>query len=283
MKMRVVRTVEDLRKEVAEWRRKDLSIGLVPTMGALHDGHVTLAGRSVETMDRTIATLFVNPKQFGPNEDLKTYPRDENRDSELLDNIGVDLLFAPTPEVMYPAEYATGVKVSGLGDILEGEYRPGFFDGVATVVSKLLNQAGADRAFFGEKDYQQLLVIRRMSRDLDIPVVIEGVPTVRDKDGLALSSRNAYLTDQERHIAPVLFETISSVAKRYVEGVSPGDLEDWGRKKILDAGFQDVDYLTIRDAENLGAVDCHIVGRPTRVLVAAFLGKARLIDNVAAG
>lgn len=274
----IVRTVDDLRAKVRDWRKQDLSVGLVPTMGALHEGHMALAERSLETMDRTVATLFVNPKQFGEGEDLDTYPRDERADSDKLSSAGVHLLFAPTVEEMYPDGYCSGVKVGGLGDILEGTHRPGFFDGVATVVSKLLNQAGADTAFFGEKDFQQLQVIKRMVRDLDIPTTIEGVPTVREDDGLALSSRNVYLTPDERHAAPVLYHTICDVASKVHLGEDVSSVEAWGREQVLAAGFSSVDYLSVHDAERLAPYEYKT--RPGRVLVAAQLGRARLIDNV---
>ena len=275
----IVRSVADLRNRVRDWRRQELSIGLVPTMGALHEGHMALAGRSVATMDRTIATLFVNPKQFGEGEDLDTYPRDEQADREKLAAAGVNLLFAPDVAEMYPEGFATGVRVGGLGDILEGAFRPGFFDGVATVVSKLLNQGGADRAFFGEKDYQQLQVIKRLTKDLNIPTVIEGVPTIREEDGLALSSRNVYLTPEERRAAPTLFKTISEVARRVRDGEPVTELETWGREQVLAAGFSNVDYLSVHDAETLEPYKDR--ARPGRVLTAAKLGRARLIDNVA--
>lgn len=274
-----VRSVDDLRRCVRGWRGEGLSVGLIPTMGALHAGHIALARRSIDTRDRTVATLFVNPKQFGEGEDLDSYPRDEASDAAKLAAAGVDLLFAPTPEEMYPDGFATGVRVAGLGDLLEGRHRPGFFDGVATVVSKLLNQAGADTAFFGEKDYQQLHVIKRMVRDLDIPTMIEGVPTVREDDGLALSSRNVYLTPEERAAAPVLYQTLLTVAERVRGGEPLAAMESWGCQQLLAAGFSAVDYLSVHDAETLAP---HTdPARPGRVLAAAQLGRARLIDNVA--
>ncbi len=277
--IKTVRSVDELRQCVRDWRSEGLSVGLVPTMGALHAGHMALANRSLETMDRTVATLFVNPKQFGEGEDLDTYPRDEAADGARLEEAGVHLLFAPVVEEMYPPHFATGVKVDGLGDILEGKYRPGFFDGVATVVSKLLNQAGADKAFFGQKDYQQLQVVTRMAQDLNIPTEIEGVPTVREDDGLALSSRNVYLNAEERLAAPVLYKTISHVAQKVKSGEDVSDLEKWGGEQVLAAGFSNVDYLSVHDGETLEPYHDH--SRPGRVLVAAKLGRARLIDNVA--
>ena len=274
----IVRTVDELRGRVGDWRAQGFRVGLVPTMGALHAGHLSLAERSMQLTDRTVATLFINPKQFGEGEDLESYPRDEASDGEKLRAAGVHLLFAPSVEEMYPDGFMTGVKVGGLGDVLEGTYRPGFFDGVATVVSKLLNQAAADRAFFGEKDYQQLLVIRHMARDLDIPTVIEGVATVRETDGLALSSRNVYLSAEERSAASVLYKTISEVALKVRAGADILNLESWGRDQVLAAGFASVDYLSVRDAFSLEPFTD--ASRPGRVLTAAKLGRARLIDNV---
>jgi len=274
----IVRTVDELRGRVGDWRAQGFRVGLVPTMGALHAGHLSLAERSMQLTDRTVATLFINPKQFGEGEDLESYPRDEASDGEKLRAAGVHLLFAPSVEEMYPDGFMTGVIVGGLGDVLEGTYRPGFFDGVATVVSKLLNQAAADRAFFGEKDYQQLLVIRHMARDLDIPTVIEGVATVRETDGLALSSRNVYLSAEERSAASVLYKTISEVALKVRAGADILNLESWGRDQVLAAGFASVDYLSVRDAFSLEPFTD--VSGPGRVLTAAKLGRARLIDNV---
>ncbi|NQU57339.1 MAG: pantoate--beta-alanine ligase [Rhodospirillales bacterium] len=277
--MEIVRSVHGLRQAVADWRGQGLSIGLVPTMGALHSGHMALTACSLDTTDRTIATLFINPKQFGEGEDLDSYPRDEESDKEKLNQAGVHLLFAPGLEEMYPNGFATGVGVKGLGDILEGVSRPGFFDGVATVVCKLLNQAAADTAFFGDKDYQQLLVIRAMARDLNIPTTIEGVATVREADGLALSSRNVYLSAEERLIAPALYRTICDVAAMLKAGEKIASAEAWGKDQVQVAGFASVDYLSVHNGQTLqpygeGA-------RSGRVLVAARLGRTRLIDNVA--
>ncbi len=277
--MEVVRSVQALRQIVGDWRGQGLSIGLVPTMGALHGGHMALAARSLQATDRTIATLFINPKQFGQGEDLDSYPRDEQSDKEKLEQAGVHLLFAPDVAEMYPQGFATEVRVKGLGEILEGASRPGFFDGVATVVSKLLNQAGADRAFFGQKDYQQLLVIKTMARDLNIATAIEGVATVRDEDGLALSSRNVYLNAEERRVAPALYKTICEVAAKAKAGAEISEVEAWGQNKLLTAGFELVDYLSIHDGQTLAPYGER--SHAGRVLVAARLGRTRLIDNVA--
>jgi len=275
----IVRTVADLRARVSAWRAEGLRIGLVPTMGALHDGHLSLVKMSGGTCDRTCVSLFVNPKQFNPNEDLASYPRDEAGDAAKLSGAGAHLLFAPTVEEMYPAGSVTSVSVPGIGDVLEGAFRPGFFTGVATVVSKLLIQAAPDDAFFGEKDYQQLQVLKRMARDLDLPVSIHGAPIVREADGLAMSSRNVYLTAEERQAAPALFRTLSAVAEAVRGGASPADRMAWGREQLLAAGFSNVDYLEVRHAATLEPLTS--ADEPGRVLAAAQLGRARLIDNVA--
>ncbi len=277
--IKTVHTIEDLRAEIRAWRRAGETVGLVPTMGALHEGHLSLVRHSRAKTMRTCVTLFINPTQFGPNEDLDTYPRDEAGDAAQLTEEGIDLLFQPEPGEVYPSGFATSVQVEGLGDILEGVHRPGFFTGVATVVTKLLVQSLPDIAVFGEKDFQQLQVIKRLTRDLDIPVRIEAAPIVREADGLALSSRNAYLNSSERAIAPTLHGTISQVAEQVGRGGAPGEQADWGREQLVRAGFASVDYLTVLDAETLDEVAD--ASRPARVLVAATLGTTRLIDNVA--
>ena len=267
-----------MRRRLDEWRAGGETIALVPTMGALHEGHLSLVRVAKSKAGRNCVTLFVNPAQFGEGEDFAEYPRDTDDDAEKLENEGCDLLFRPDAEEIYPPGHATKVTVEGLGDILEGEFRPGFFTGVATVVTKLLVQALPDFAVFGEKDYQQLLVIRRLTRDLDIPVVIEAAPTVRDDDGLALASRNANLTSDERRIAPALFGTLSQVAENVGRGVDTEEQAAWGLDQLERAGFDKIDYFTVRDAETLAPAAG--ASRPARVLAAAWLGKARLIDNV---
>jgi pantoate--beta-alanine ligase len=274
-----VRTIADLRARVTAWRADGLRVGLVPTMGALHAGHVSLVKNSVARCDRTVVTLFVNPTQFGPKEDFSVYPRDEARDAALVAAEGADLLFAPGVDEVYPGGHSTKVHVGGLGDVLEGEHRPGFFIGVATVVTKLLLQALPDEAFFGEKDYQQLQVIKKLIRDLDIPVTATGVQTVREADGLALSSRNAYLSPAERATAPVLHGTLAQVAEQVGRGENPRVQEAWAKEQLERAGFWQVDYVAVRDAVTLD--EAPDASRPARVLAAAWLGKARLIDNVA--
>jgi len=277
-RLRIVRTIAEFRQLLKEWRRKDETIGFVPTMGYLHEGHLSLIHQANELADHTVASVFVNPRQFGPNEDYAVYPRNEERDAHLLDDAGCEILFAPTVDEMYPDGGVTKVSVPEIGDILVGHYRPGFFTGVATVVTKLLLQSLPDVAVFGEKDYQQLMVIKRMVKDLDIPVRIEGAPTGREEDGLAMSSRNTYLTPEERKVAPVLHQTIAQVAEKFRAGERPPELIQWAKNQLLDAGFDKVDYLEIRDAEDLAPV--YDANRPARVLVAAWLGKPRLIDNV---
>jgi pantoate--beta-alanine ligase len=279
MSIEIVRTVADLRARLGDWKCSARTIGLVPTMGSLHDGHLSLVRRSLAATGRTCLTLFVNPRQFGAGEDLAAYPRDEAADVALAEAEGAHLVFAPTADDMYPKRFATQVAVPGLGDMLEGEHRPGFFIGVATVVAKLLVQALPECAFFGDKDYQQLLVIRRLVADLDIPVAIEGCPIVREPDGLALASRNAYLTADERRRAPALYQAISGVAKDIAGGADVARACAGSTTALLEAGFSAVDYVTVRDAETLEPVTD--ASRPARVLAAAQLGKARLIDNVA--
>jgi pantoate--beta-alanine ligase len=275
----IARDVAGLRAQIAAWRAQGQRVGLVPTMGALHEGHLSLVRAAKEKCDRAVATLFVNPKQFAPHEDFERYPRDEAGDGAMLASAGCDLLYAPERAVMYPDGFATSVIVSTVSTPLEGEFRPHFFGGVATVVTKLLLQALPDAAFFGEKDYQQLQVIKRMARDLDIPVAIEGCATVRESDGLAMSSRNAYLSADERRVAArlnlIMHDTIKAV--RAGEPLAAAEAE--AARHIIAAGFTSVDYLAIRDAETLAPISD--LARPARVLAAAWLGKTRLIDNMA--
>jgi pantoate--beta-alanine ligase len=277
----IVRTVVDLRARVRAWRNASASVGLVPTMGALHEGHLALVRHVRGLTDRSCVSLFVNPTQFGPNEDYTVYPRDETSDAGKLTALGADMLFAPDAEEMYPEGAVTRVSVTGLADILEGEHRPGFFTGVATIVCKLLLQVLPDIAVFGEKDYQQLLVVRRMVTDLWVPTRIEAVPTVREEDGLALSSRNAYLTPEQRRVAPALHRTLDAVASGVASGADAIDRAEWGEAELLRAGFDAVDYVAVRDAETLALWQGPT--RPGRVLAAARLGSTRLIDNVPLG
>jgi pantoate--beta-alanine ligase len=281
MSLPVLRTVAALRQQVASWRQAKQSVGLVPTMGALHQGHISLVERSRKANDRTLVSIFVNPTQFGPNEDFSKYPRDLAGDTAKLESGGADAVFAPEVTEMYPDGMATTVTVAGLGDHLCGPFRPGHFNGVTTVVSKLLLQAAPDVAYFGEKDFQQLQIIRRMVRDLDIPVRIEGVPTIRETDGLALSSRNAYLSPEERKAAPALHRVISAVAEALKRGGAAAQAIASAKTELQKAGFTKVDYIEAVDVNTLKPVDR--AGGPTRVAAAAWLGRTRLIDNVPVG
>jgi pantoate--beta-alanine ligase len=274
----VVRSVADLRAQVAAWRGQGLSIALVPTMGALHAGHLSLVTRGLELADRAVASVFVNPTQFGPNEDFARYPRQEEKDRAALESAGCHLLFAPTVSEMYPDGFATTVTVGGVSEGLCGAVRPGHFAGVATVVTKLLLQCLPDVALFGEKDYQQLAVIRRFARDLDVPVRIEGVPTLREDDGLAMSSRNAYMTPEQRAVAPWLLRALEGVADGLMAGAKASDLCPMAASGLLKAGFDSVDYIEVRDAASLAPAE--ILNRPLRILAAARLGATRLIDNI---
>lgn len=276
----IVRSVDELRAATARARAAGASIGFAPTMGALHEGHLSLIRTAKARCGFALASLFVNPRQFAPHEDFERYPRDEAGDAALLASAGCDLLYAPVREDMYPAGFSTSISVGGVSAPMEGEMRPHFFGGVATVVAKLLLQSGADAAFFGEKDYQQLMVIKRMARDLDLPCEIIGCPTVREHDGLAMSSRNAYLSDDERRVAArlnmVLHETIKAV--RAGETIARAEAD--AARHLLAAGFSSVDYVTLRHAETLAPIED--LSAPARILAAAWLGKTRLIDNMPA-
>jgi len=274
----MVRDIDALRRRIDTWRSANKSVALVPTMGALHKGHLTLMARAQQMADRVVATIFVNPKQFGPSEDFAAYPRRETEDFQMLSASGVNLLFSPEPTVMYPKNFATTVRVKGLSGILDGAHRPGHFDGVATVVTKLLLQASPNIALFGEKDYQQLAIIKRLTQDLNIRTEIIGVSTVREDDGLAMSSRNAYLTEDERARAPTLYAAISAAAQDIANGADIPRALGAAKERILAAGFQRVDYVQARHAETLAVLKK--AGPPARVLAAAQLGRARLIDNV---
>ena len=249
--MRLVRTVAEHRAQIAAWRAEGLSVVLTPTMGALHEGHLSLVSMGRAHADRVVATIFVNPTQFGAHEDLGSYPRDEARDGGMLADAGCDMLFAPPLEEVYPPGFSTEVRVTGLTDVLCGAARPGHFDGVAQVVTKLLNQAGADYAIFGEKDWQQLAVIRRMARDLDIPTRILGAPIVREPDGLAMSSRNRYLDPEQRAIAGRLNKVLFSAADRIAKGAPIAAECEASARTLLKAGFERVDYVEARDGASL--------------------------------
>jgi pantoate--beta-alanine ligase len=282
--MRIVRTVAELRELLAPERRSGRSIGLVPTMGYFHDGHLSLMRRARADTDVVVVSLFVNPAQFAPGEDFQAYPRDEERDLRLAEEEGVDVLFAPPVEEVYPEGFATTVTVGDLTEMLEGDQAqrgPEHFQGVTTIVTKLLNMAAPDRAYFGQKDAQQALVIRKLVRDLDIPVRIEVCPTIRDPDGLALSSRNAYLSPEERERALAL-----SRALRAAEAVVAGGTRDAGAvvaaaRDELDRAGVEPDYLQLRSAKDLSPVER--VNGSTLLAVAARVGRARLIDNAILG
>ena len=274
-----VRTVKALRAQVSQWRLAGERVALVPTMGALHEGHMALIRLARSHARRVVASLFVNPTQFAPGEDFAAYPRDESRDAALLASEGCDLLYAPSPAEVYPEGFATAVTVAGVSAPLDGRSRPQHFGGVATVVAKLLNQCAPDVAVFGEKDFQQLLVIRRMARDLDMPVEIVGLPTVRDADGLALSSRNAYLSHNERPIAGRLNEVLRAAAEALRDGEPVEVAEAHGLAALTDAGFQEIDYFEVRGADDLARLGPGPVAAAARVFAAVRLGKTRLIDN----
>jgi len=278
--LQVFKTVKDLRACVKSWRYAGLTVGLVPTMGALHDGHMALVKAAYEICDRVIVTVFVNPNQFGPSEDFDAYPRDEAKDIECAKAHGVHALFAPNADEMYAKGEMTAVKLEHYNTLLEGLSRPGHFDGVALVVTKLLNQAQADHAFFGEKDYQQLQVISHSAQDLCIPTEIHGVKTIRESDGLAFSSRNVYFSANERAQAPILFNVLTTIAKGFLAGKHAGRLELYGRETLAQAGFGPIDYLVVADANTLQPLNSYDPARAARVLCAVKLGATRLIDNV---
>jgi pantoate--beta-alanine ligase len=273
-----VRNVKDLRAQVAKWRRTGDTIALVPTMGALHAGHLSLIAVAKVHAKRIVASIFVNPAQFGPNDDFKRYPRDEADDVEKLAQAGVDLVFIPNAAEMYPKDFATKVSLPSLTEDLCGAARPNHFDGVATIVTKLLLQCAPDVAVFGEKDYQQLLVIKQLVRDLNIPVQIVSGPIVREPDGLALSSRNGYLSAAERETAPILYQVLRDAAAALASGEGCDAASGASRFKLEGKGFR-VDYVAIRDPETLAPLSGPIRG-PARVMGAVHLGATRLIDNV---
>ena len=276
--MRIVRELSALRGAVVDWRADGQRVALVPTMGALHAGHIALVEAAKRPHTRIVTSIFVNPTQFGPGEDLSRYPRKEQSDLKMLTEAGCDLAWLPSVDEMYPTGFATKVSVAGIGEQHDGAARPGHFDGVATVVAKLFNQVAPDSAYFGEKDYQQLQVVRRMALDLDFAVEVVGVPTQRDDDGLALSSRNVYLDPDERHRAVALPRALGIAAQSIARGEDPEGAILHAHAALIAAGFQ-VDYVSLVDAETLDPAPA--VDRPRRLLAAARMGATRLIDNLA--
>jgi len=276
--VQTIRQIDLLRDAIDAFRRAGERIALVPTMGALHAGHTALIEEARRAADRVVVSIFVNPLQFGPNEDLGRYPRREATDARLLAEAGVDVLWLPPVEAMYPAGFATAVSVAGLSEGLDGAARPGHFTGVATVVAKLFNQVRPDIALFGEKDYQQLAIVRRMAADLDTGVEVRAIPTQRDDDGLALSSRNAYLTPEERTRAVALPRALGDAARALARGVPADQALAAARDALAAAGFDPIDYVALCDADTLAPAGPDTA--KLRLLAAARIGETRLIDNL---
>ena len=276
--MQIIRETGALRSAVAALRADGGAVAMVPTMGALHAGHMALVAEARRHAAHVVASIFVNPMQFAPTEDLSTYPRREAGDARMLEENGCAILWAPDVATMYPEGFASTISVAGVSEGLDGAARPGHFDGVATVVAKLFGQVRPDIALFGEKDYQQLCVIRRMVRDLDLGVEILGVPTQRDADGLALSSRNAYLTDEERKAARALPRTLGETAQAILDGADVGEALTRAVERLEAAGFTPIDYVALCDADTLKPMTA--LDRPARLLAAARMGRTRLIDNL---
>ena len=279
--MQICKSLEELQPAQDRLRQQGKSLALIPTMGALHEGHLSLVKQAQQDGHATLATLFVNPTQFAAHEDLDTYPQTFEPDVAALQELGVNILFAPSPDLMYPDGDQTRVRVGNLGKLWEGVDRPHFFEGVATVVTKLLILAKADAAYFGEKDFQQLQVIRRLATDLIIETEIHGCPTIRDAMGLALSSRNAYLDEVRLQVASNLYQTLIWTRDQIQSGAAVPDTLDHANKTILDAGFETVSYLAHIDADTLEAQDLPLSAGSGRLIVAAYLGGVRLIDNIA--
>jgi pantoate--beta-alanine ligase len=274
----IVRTVGDLRGLVRGWKAAGQTVGVVPTMGALHDGHLSLARAARRDCDRVITTIFVNPMQFNNPGDLKKYPRTEEADAALLATVPVDIIFAPSPDEVYPDGYGTTVTVAGVSEPLEGRMRPGHFDGVATVVTKLFGMTMADRGYFGQKDWQQLQVVQKLVADLNLPVTVVGCETIREADGLAMSSRNLHLDALARARGPVLYAAITAAADDIRAGQSDRMAIREAAEKMRAAGFERVEYIELRDAGTLLPSDDP--ARPRRMLAAAWTGGVRLIDNI---
>lgn len=275
----ILRSRAALQENTRAWKMAGEVVGVVPTMGALHDGHLSLVAAAKQACDRVIVTIFVNPKQFNNPDDLENYPRTEEDDAAKLARFGIDAVYVPDVDQIYPEGFATTVSVAGLTDVLCGAHRPGHFDGVATVVTKLFTQTMADKAFFGQKDFQQLQVVRRLSADLDLGVEVVGCPTIREEDGLAMSSRNLLLSDRARVKAPALNEAMEAMAEGLRAGGNATELGAAARERILKAGFNEVEYLDLRANEDLSLLETP--DRPARLLAAAWLAGVRLIDNIA--
>lgn len=275
----IIRQLAELRAKHSDWIRAGERVAVVPTMGALHAGHLSLVEAAKAACDRVIVTIFVNPKQFNNPEDLANYPRTEHEDAIKLVPYDVDVIYVPDPDQIYPDGFASTVSVTGVADQMEGASRPGHFDGVATVVAKLFLQTGAHQAFFGEKDFQQLLVVRRMARDLDIPIEVVGCPTVREASGLAMSSRNMRLSAEGVSKAGALYPILTSLAGELSAGGAFADLKQQSEAAILAAGFDELEYLSLCSAEDLSATE--LAREPARLFVAAWIEGVRLIDNIA--
>jgi pantoate--beta-alanine ligase len=275
----IIRRLDELRATTAPWQAQGARIGVVPTMGALHDGHLSLVELAKKECDRVIVTIFVNPMQFNNPDDLENYPRTEHSDAQKLARFDIDVLYVPDGPQMYPPGFASTVTVQGLTDVLCGAHRPGHFDGVATVVAKLFLQTAATDAYFGEKDFQQLQIVRRMARDLDIPITVHGCPTIREIDGLAMSSRNLLLSDRARVTAPRLYEEMERLAEEIAAGTPFSELQAPAIKRLENAGFTKIEYLELRANDDLALLETPT--RPARLLAAAWLAGVRLIDNIA--
>jgi pantoate--beta-alanine ligase len=276
--MKIVRSKDDLRTLRRSWIFKGERVAVVPTMGALHAGHLSLVEEARAQADRVIVTIFVNPKQFNNPEDLTNYPRTEHEDARKLERFAVDAIYVPDGDQMYPEGFSSTVSVTGLTDVLCGAHRPGHFDGVATVVTKLFLQTSADFACFGEKDFQQLQVVRRMARDLDIPIEVVGCPTIREIDGLAMSSRNLLLSDQARSRAATLNAVMEDMAEALSAGAVIADLLPEAKRRLSAAGFGEIDYLELRTNDTLRLIDR--ADAPARLFAAVFMAGVRLIDNI---
>ncbi len=276
--MQILRTVAELRTRVRGWKADGKQVGVVPTMGALHEGHMSLVRAAQRGCDRVIVTIFVNPMQFNNPDDLTKYPRTEDSDAALLAREGVDIIFAPTPDEVYPKSFATSITVAGISEPLEGTMRPGHFEGVATVVAKLFGMTQADRAYFGQKDWQQLQVVKRMVADLNIPIEVVGCDTIREQDGLAMSSRNVRLDPLSRAQAPALYRIMGKAAAQIRDGADVAASLAQATEELRQAGFTETEYLELRTAAMLEPATS--LAQPARLLAAAHIGGVRLIDNI---